>query len=211
MKKIDLTGKTFGLLTVVNEVKTDNKNIAWMCKCKCGNKKTILGSNLTGGRSKSCGCLQKENASKASKTHGGTKTRLYNLYKGMKQRCTNLNSPAYKYYGGRGIVICDEWLNDFQKFKDWCLNNQYSDEKSIDRIDPNGNYCPENCRWVSFEKQQNNKLNSAFISINDQKKTVAEWAKENGINKQTLYSKIYRLLKDLKIKGKNVKIKIEVK
>ena len=108
-------------------------------------------------------------------------------------------------------MICNEWFNDFQKFKDWCLNNQYSDEKSIDRIDPNGNYCPENCRWVSLEKQQNNKLNSAFITINDQKKTVSEWAKENGINKQTLYSKIYRLFKDLKIEGKNVKIKIDAK
>lgn len=209
MKKIDLTGRKFGLLTVIREGKTVNKNRAWRCKCKCGKVKNILGSNLTGGRSKSCGCLQKENASKASKTHGGAGTRLYNLYKGMKQRCTNQNLPSYKYYGGKGITICEEWLSDFSKFKEWCLRNQYTDQRTIDRINPNGNYCPENCRWVSFEKQQNNKLNSVFITINNEKKTAAEWAKENKINKQTLYSKIYRLLRDLKIEGKNVKIKID--
>ena len=100
--KLKFIDEKFCNLTVIKEI-DGKKNIrTFLCKCKCGKVKNILGSNLIGGRSKSCGCLQKENASKASKTHGGAGTRLYNLYKGMKQRCTNQNLPSYKYYGGKG-------------------------------------------------------------------------------------------------------------
>ena len=138
--------------------------------------------------------------------HGGSGTRLYSIYKGMKQRCNNKNNPAYKYYGGKGVKICSLWLDDYLKFKDWSLANGYEDEfASIDRIDPDGNYEPKNCRWVTLKKQQNNKLNSMFVIINNEKLTVAEWAEKTESNKQTLYDKFYRLLAQLGIENSTVK------
>lgn len=207
----DLTGKVYGMLTVISKSENIGRNTAWNCVCKCGKETKSLAYNLIGGKSKSCGCIRGNKLGKLAQTHGESRTRLYKLYKGIRQRCLNVNSPAYKYYGGKGIVLCDEWLNDFLKFKEWCICNQYTDEKTIDRIDPNGNYEPSNCRWVSFEKQQNNKLNSFFLTIDNNTKTIAEWAKHNGINKQTLYSKFYRLFKELNLIDSNLELIIKTK
>jgi len=205
MKKQDLTGQKFGKLTVIRKGESIGKNTAWLCKCDCGNTKNILAYNLTEGKSKSCGCVRGIKLKKYATTHGESKTRLYKIYKGMKQRCYNENTPAYIYYGNKGVSICSEWIDDFLNFKEWSAKNGYSDLATIDRINPNGNYCPENCRWVSPQKQQNNKLNSMFITIGEEKYTIAEWADKNKTNKQTLYSKFYRLLNQLGIDNEKVK------
>ena len=194
-----MIGETFGSWTVINKAENKGNNIAWLCKCKCGTERSVLAYNLSSGKSKSCGCGQRNAASKANRSHGGSGTRLYRIYKGMKQRCYNQKNHAYHYYGGKGVAICDDWKSDFLKFKKWALESGYNKNMTIDRLNPNGNYSPENCRWVNMQKQQNNKLNSAFVTIGDEKKTIAEWAELNKTNKQTLYSKFYRLFEQLKV------------
>lgn len=200
----DLTGKRFGKLTVLGRVGDVGKNTAWLCKCDCGEIKNILSYNLSSGKSKSCGCVRSAKLKKYATTHGESKTRLYQIYKGMKQRCNNANNPAYDYYGGKGVSVCNEWSGDFVKFKEWAIVNGYKQGMSIDRINPNGDYCPANCRWVSLQKQQNNKLNSMFVTIDNERLTIAEWADKNKTNKQTLYSKFYRLITQLGLENKDV-------
>lgn len=212
MKKVDLTGERFGKLLVLSKGENKGKNTSWKCVCDCGTIRDYLTYNLTAGKSNSCGCQRIESLSKAFTTHGETGTRLYNIFKGMSQRCYNQNNPAYIYYGNKGVKICQEWKNDFLIFKEWAEKNGYNDEKSIDRIDASGNYEPDNCRWVSMQKQQNNKLNSAFVIINEEKLTIAEWAEINNTNKYTLYSKFYRLFKQLGLDNSEiVEIRIKTK
>lgn len=210
MKKVDLTGERFGKLLVLSKGENKGKNTTWKCACDCGTIRDYLTYNLISGKSKSCGCQRIETLSKIFTTHGGAGTRLYSIFKGITQRCRNKNNPAYVYYGNKGVDICKEWENNFSTFKEWAEKNGYTDEKSIDRIDPNGNYEPSNCRWVSMQKQQNNKLNSAFITINEEKLTIAEWAEINKTNKQTLYSKFYRLFEQLGLDRKEI-IEITIK
>ena len=142
-------------------------------------------------------------------THGMSKTRLYKIYKSIKQRCYNKNNPAYKYYGDKGVTLYEDWKNDYMSFHNWAMKNGFDESAeigkcTIDRIDPNGNYEPNNCRWVTIKKQQNNKVNSAFITIGNQRMTVAEWADYLSTNKPTLYSKFYRLFEQLNIDTDNI-------
>lgn len=189
MSFCDLTGKRYGRLTVVKRVyKDEKKNSYWLCKCDCGNETIVIAANLKSGQSKSCGCLRKE----VSTTHGKGGTRLYHIYKSMKNRTTNPNYKEYKYYGGRGIKICDEWLNDFEKFYDWSVSNGYKDDLTIDRIDVNGNYSPCNCRWVTMKEQQNNRRNNHIITYHGETHTVKQWAEKLEINYNTLLSRINR-------------------
>lgn len=122
--------------------------------------------------------------------HGMAHTRLDHIYKHMKSRCTNPNDIGYKDYGGRGIVVCEEWLADKTKFFEWSLKNGYSDNLTIDRINNDKGYSPDNCRWTSFNVQANNKRNSAYIECNGAKKTYSQWAEETGIKKATLWARI---------------------
>lgn len=154
---IDITGMKFGRLTVLERNGVIDNHAAWLCRCDCGNEKTIKGSYLTKGKTKSCGCLHNELLVKRSRTHGDAKTRIYSIWHNMKTRCYNSNSKTYQYYGGLGVVICDEWIHDFETFKKWALENGYSDELTIDRIDSAGNYEPSNCRWVTMKEQSNNR------------------------------------------------------
>ena len=146
----DLSGKRFGALLVLSRAENDkNRHARWNCKCDCGKELVVSSSALLNNNQKSCGC-DRNNA-------GLSKTRLYKIWCNMKQRCYNNNNTDYKNYGGRGIIICDDWLYDFKKFYNWSLQNGYNDLLSIDRINVDGNYDPQNCRWATAKEQANNR------------------------------------------------------
>lgn len=147
------------------------------------------------GKTKSCGCLRREtvkNLNKNKKTHGERYTRLYRIWIGMKSRCFNKNNHAYSHYGQREIVVCDEWKNDYLCFKNWAMDNGYTDGLTIDRIDVNGNYEPSNCRWITYLEQENNRTNNNLITYKNKTKTISEWARETGINKNTIWARLFR-------------------
>lgn len=155
-KFVDLTGRKFSKLTILGRVWRLNSNrVYWLCKCECGSLRIIQTSHLKDGHSKSCGCLIGHNG-----IHYKTDTRLYKIWGGIKTRCLNPNCTTYNYYGGRGIVMCDEWKNNFQAFYDWAMLNGYQDNLELDRIDNDKNYSPDNCRWVTHKENCNNRRTS---------------------------------------------------
>ncbi len=168
--RIDLSGKTFGRLTVIHrDGEWDGNNTMWKCLCSCGNKCVVKGRNLREGHTRSCGCLHKDIAVDQPNhiTHGGTKNhhweRLYVIWQDMKARCEKSYATSYPRYGGRGISICDEW-HDYPTFRTWALEHGYADDLTIDRIDVNGNYEPRNCRWATYKEQSQNKR-TAVVNI----------------------------------------------
>lgn len=176
----DLTGKRFGRLVVIEKcpvahTKSGNTVFKWKCQCDCGNVVNAVHSNLVKGATNSCGCYQKELAAERFSKHGKRNTRLYAIYYNMKSRCYNKNNKRYGSYGGNGIEICEEWLEDFMNFYNWSMSHGYRDDLSIDRIDVNGNYCPENCRWSDQEQQSNNQRKTIFIEICGEKKSLKQW------------------------------------
>jgi hypothetical protein len=161
MKFNDLTGKKFGRLTVIERMPNNaNNKVVWRCKCDCGNEAVVIGSRLYTGKTVSCGCVKSEKTTERNTKHGYCGTRLYATRMNMISRCTNEKNRDYADYGGRGISVCDEWLNKdtgVAAFVEWALANGYQDGLTIDRIDVNGNYEPNNCRWVTMEKQSHNR------------------------------------------------------
>ena len=162
----DLTGQRFGRLVVLERAENNmHRKTQWKCRCDCGNERVIEGNSLRRGVTKSCGCLHIEVFSAFNTTHGKEQSRLYSVWKGMKNRCSNPNHCAYKRYGGRGITICEEWLHDFQAFYDWASANGYDENAprgqcTIDRIDNDKGYSPDNCRWVDMKIQRHNRSDS---------------------------------------------------
>ena len=163
MSATDISGKRFGKLLVISRCGSDKFSRAlWLCKCDCGNTKVVRGNHLIQGSTISCGCVLKE----INKLKGNgipqnpQRARLYSIWKGMKKRCNDKNHVSYKYYGGRGILVCKEWMDDFNSFYSWAMLHGYSDDLTIDRIDPNGNYEPSNCRWATWKEQGKNKRNT---------------------------------------------------
>lgn len=197
----NLTGKKFGRLFVVERTEkpkhlsSKNKYIHWKCICDCGtNKEIIVASNsLIKGKTLSCGCYQKDIASEINGTHRKTKTKLYTIWLAIKRRCNYKNDVRYSIYGGKGIVICNEWEHDFLVFESWAINNGYLEELSIDRIDVNGNYEPDNCRWVTMKVQQNNRSNNRLLEYNGQTLTLSEWSDKTGINLKVLHARLNKL------------------
>ena len=195
MRVQDLTGKRFGRLTVISRAENKGKHLMWNCICDCGNTKTARGETLKSGETKSCGCLLSESTRNRMKTHGfGFENRLYRIWSNMKGRCYSKTSSVYNIYGARGITVCDEWKNDFLAFRKWALANGYDENAkrmdcTLDRINVDGNYCPENCRWVDIKTQANNRRTNVFITYNEETHTISEWAEITGIKPFTLASR----------------------
>ncbi len=121
--------------------------------------------------------------------------RLYNIWRGIKYRCTDPNCSCYSHYGGRGIAMCNEWLQSFDAFRQWSMQNGYSDNLTVDRIDNNGNYCPSNCRWITHSEQQRNRNNNIRIEHDGESKTISEWSRILGISDKTLYKRYNSAIK----------------
>lgn len=188
MKAKNLIGKKFGRLTVVARGKnTSGGKTTWVCDCDCGKRKekAVIAYDLESGKVQSCGCLHLENNKGRNITHNQTGTRLYRIWVSMHQRCRNPKNIAYKNYGGKGISVCDEWI-EFVAFSDWALSHGYADNLTLDRIDCEDGYSPNNCRWATMKVQQNNRRNNHKISIGGVCKTIAEWSDLSGIPRATL-------------------------
>lgn len=163
----NLTGQRFERLTVVKRLgyRPQRHATMYLCRCDCGKETIVTSVALITGNTKSCGCLQPEIVGKLNKHHGSSKTRLYRIWAGMKDRCYRPKHVHYKHYGGRGITICDEWLHDFTAFRDWALKTGYDESAprgvcTIDRIDNDKGYSPDNCRWVTMKEQRHNQRDS---------------------------------------------------
>ena len=196
----DLTGRVFDKLKVRNRtddyVSPQGYHFAqWICECECGNIITARSDSLKNGHTKSCGCIRVESNIERT-THGsnkkGRRKRLYSIWANMVQRCTNENHPDYHTYGGRGISVCDEWLN-FVEFQTWALSSGYKSQLTLDRENTNGGYNPNNCRWISIKAQQNNKRTNHSLTYNGKTHDIAEWAVITGIPYSTLRSRVNSL------------------
>lgn len=187
-----LVGQKFGRLTVIKIDHMDYRHEShWLCECDCQDR-TIISvsrSHLLSGNTVSCGCYRSDNMRRRSTTHGMSSTRLYNIWEHMRNRCDDENNERYDRYGGRGIAVCDEW-EDFENFRDWALDNGYSDELTIDRRDNDGGYTSENCRWVDSFTQANNTSRNRYISYGGETHSVAEWARILGVKYRIM---LYRI------------------
>lgn len=184
MNKVKV-GEKYGLLLVIENHHPKDEVV---CVCECGNKKIARATNLYYGGTKSCGCLAKKNH---STKHKGTGTRLYGIWKGMRERCNTRSSTTYKRYGGKGITVCSEW-NDFDVFREWALSHGYADDLTIDRINSAGNYEPNNCRWATYKEQANNLRTNRVISFNGRTMTMTQWGDELGIKPTTIWARLKR-------------------
>lgn len=214
MRVNDLTGQIFGKLKVLERAGSKHGGrAAWKCICECGTECIKIGRDMQVGHTKSCGCLLVEFNHKTHYKHGMWGKRLGVIYHNMKSRCYNPNDTGYANYGGRGIEMCKDWKDNPASFAEWASMSGYTDSLSIDRIDYNGNYTPENCRWVSNKTQQNNKRNNTYITFRGETKTMSEWATYFGIPYKLLKSRNQRgytaeEMLTLKPREKRNKIKI---
>lgn len=175
----DLTGNRFGKLTAISfagfrSYGTTRTLSMWDCICDCGQHVIVPTSSLLSGHTQSCGCLQSEVQSARNRTHGGANSRLYKEYRNMKSRCNNPSATGYMYYGGRGISVCNEWMDSFEAFRDWSLHNGYKDDLTIDRIDTNGNYSPSNCRWTTYGQQARNTRRNRYVYLKGRRMVLAD-------------------------------------
>ena len=190
---IDLTGQRFGKLVVLRKAddteKLTGQSSSWVCKCDCGNTTVVRSIFLRNGETKSCGCAK-------SSLNGGSKSPLYSRWRSMIRRCESSKDNGYKDYGGRGISVCNDWHN-FDIFEKWAYENGYSKSENtydctLDRIDVDGNYCPENCRWIGMKGQCNNRRSNHYIELNGIIHTLKEWAEIYNIDYRTVKGRLHR-------------------
>ena len=186
----DLTGQVFGRLTVIDlSTRKSGTTRMWNVVCECGNKRTIASDSLVKGNTKSCGCLAHD---PAMDVPNASNTRIYNIWKGMRERCSVSKHSAYKNYGERGIRVSDEWSNSFKAFRDWAYSNGYTDDLTIDRIDNDGDYEPDNCRWFTYTQQSNNRSDNILVEHQGKKQTLSQWSIDLNIKYGTLSGRYYR-------------------
>lgn len=190
----DLAGQTFGRWTVLcfSHTKRGNDTTKrfWACRCACGTERIVWQRSLTSGLSQSCGCYQKTQVAARNSRHGMSRTQEYRSWQEMRARCENPNARGYEHYGARGITVCPQWQ---------CFPNFFSDmgklptnQHTLDRIDNDKGYCPENCRWATRSEQSNNRRVCIYITHNGETKTLAQWARHYGVNKETLRNRLRR-------------------
>lgn len=191
----DITNHIFGRLKVLNFSKKKNSVYLWECLCECGNITVVSAGALKTGNTKSCGCLRKEETTKRKTLHGNTSKGkippIYSVWNAMLRRCTNTKDVNYKHYGGRGITVCEEW-KEYINFYNWAINNNYSEKLTLDRINNNESYCPNNCRWVTMKVQANNKRNNRILVVNGISMNLNQWAKQLSISSTALRNRINR-------------------
>lgn len=185
----DETNKRYGKLVAISyEIR--NHKAFWLCKCDCGNTTIVAGDKLRLGKTKSCGCIQKEHREKGfHKSHGMTNSRLYYEWCNMKSRCSNPKNIMYSNYGGRGITFCEKW-KQFEDFMKWANDNGYNDNLTLERINVNGNYEPDNCKWIPIKEQYLNRTDSHVITAFGKTQTIKEWADETGLKYDTIHARI---------------------
>ena len=181
----------FGHLKVIERDRSlPSRNVRWICACDCGKISSVPSGNLLSGNSKSCGCGKiHRGKTNGSYRHGGAHTDLYNVWKSMRQRCMNNMSHDYRWYGGNGISICDEW-QDYNVFKEWSESSGYRKGLTIDRIDRTGNYSPDNCRWITIQEQQQNKRNVRKYEYNGDSKSITEWSTLFGLDRRFVANRL---------------------
>ena len=193
-------GKKFGRLTVIGfEKSKKHTKWNWKCKCDCGNVRVVDPAAVKKGNTRSCGCLHDEECAKRATKFKHSiyeYKRLHGIYHGIKRRCYRVSEPRYKDYGGRGIKMCDEWLdknNGFDNFVEWALSHGYTDKLTIERNDVNGNYCPENCSWITLEEQRNNQRGTLWVEYKGERVRLKELCeKEAVVSYDTVHDRIYK-------------------
>lgn len=187
-------GDRYGQLTIIKEVEPTESGVRrFLCKCDCGNETVVRMCHLRTKKhpTVSCGCFGKKQAQTNGLKHGYASDKqpyekLYRIWNHMKERCINPKKDHYYLYGGRGIKVCDEWLNDYIAFRTWAVNNGYREGLTIDRIDPDGDYEPSNCRWATRLEQQHNLRTNVNITYKNETHCIAVWAKITGIHEETI-------------------------
>ena len=184
-RRIDIVGKRFGALVVRSYSHTNNNAAYWICECDCGKTTIAMGKCLKKGIIETCICLRK---SRHREKHNLSSSRLYRIWSLMKNRCSNPKAQNYKNYGGRGISVCTRWTDSFSNFLEDMGSKPY--KKSLDRINNNGNYCKENCRWATSKEQARNSRRTHYIEAFGKKQCIIKWAEETGINPYIIRSRI---------------------
>lgn len=197
----DITGLNINDWYVIKECgRNKSGGATFLCRCICGNTRVVDGRSIRSGASKNCGCKRRENSRKRMQSisfvHGGKKERLYSIWNGIKDRCYNPNSPFYYRYGKRGITVCDEWKESYQTFREWAIQSGYDENApkwqcTIDRMDNNKGYSPDNCAWKTLKEQCNNRSSNHVIEFNGETHTLSEWSEITDIRKDTLRRRLF--------------------
>lgn len=187
-----LVGLKFGRLSPVELIRQDNKHSYWRCRCDCGNEIITTMASLKRKNTTSCGCYAREAIFARTITHGESKSRLYRLWRAMLNRCYNKNNIEYHCYGERGIRVYDEWKTSYVNFRDWAISHGYENGLTLDRIDNNKNYFPENCRWLTLKEQNRNRRNNHNLTYNGVTHCISEWAEILGFSRRTISRRLER-------------------